>query len=84
MNCWYLIPPIFANLHYIFHNKGNIRYEKIWPPSYLAVEKNLFLSLDSDGYALAIEKLRSRLYKFERIFSQQVDLKSALDSNDFL
>ena len=25
-----------------------------------------------------------RLYKLERIFSQQVDLKSALDSKDFL
>ena len=26
----------------------------------------------------------TKLYKFERIFSQQVDLKSALDSKDIL
>ena len=28
--------------------------------------------------------LSIRLYKLERVFLQQVDLKSALDSNDFL
>ena len=27
---------------------------------------------------------KHRLYKLERIFSQQMDLKSALDSKDFL
>ena len=28
--------------------------------------------------------INARLYKMERIFSQQVDLKLALDSKDFL
>ncbi len=30
-----------------------------------------------------LHKMFIRLYKLERIFSQQVDLKSALDSKDF-
>ena len=34
--------------------------------------------------SLPVLDVFTRLYKLERIFSQQVDLKSALDSKDFL
>ena len=42
------------------------------------------LGLINTVYKICTYILNIRLYKLERIFSQQVDLKSALDSKDFL
>ncbi len=58
-------------------NKISNTHTGFKPPGFL------FGSVDTQ-FTHVHDCMPNRLYKLERIFSQQVDLKSALNSKDFL